>query len=219
MAELGIVPASALSADIAGTGPDRRLPVLSSFSTLLPDGLVRGATVAVTAGRAGATSVLLALLAGASRGGAWCAVVGMPALSWAAAADIGVDLERLAVVPHPGPDGAAVAATLLDGFDLVAFASPGPLAASVCSHLSARARTSKSVLLAYGSAWPGAHLSVSVEASSWHGRRRLRAHQLQVVVSGRGNAGRPRRDEVWLPADQAPPAEMVAPVPRLRVVS
>jgi hypothetical protein len=223
MAELGIMPASALSAEVAGVGADRRLLVLSSLSGLLPDGLIRGATVAVTAGRAGATSMLLALLAGASQGGAWCAVIGMPALSWAAAADIGVDLERLAVVPQPGPDGAAVAATLLDGFDLVAFTSPGPLAAGVCSHLSARARTSKSVLLAYGSAWPGANLTVSVEASSWHGRRRLRAHQMQVVVSGRGGAGRPRRGEVWLPADQTPPAEVTAAaggaVPRLRVVS
>jgi hypothetical protein len=177
-------------------------------------------TVAVSARRAGATSLLLALLAGASKGGAWCAVVGVPALSWAATADAGVDLERLAVVPDPGPDGAAVAATLLDGFDLVAFASQGSLAASVSSHLSARARTSKSVLVACTAGWPGANLSMSVEASSWHGRRRLRAHRMDVLVSGRGNAGRPRRAEVWLPANQALPVETASAAPRrLRVVS
>jgi hypothetical protein len=194
--------------------------VLSSLSGLLPGGLVRGTTVAVSARRAGATSLLLALLAGASQAGAWCAVVGMPALSWAATADVGVDLGRLAVVPYPGPDGAAVAATLLDGFDLVAFASAGSLAASVSSHLSARARASRSVLLACAAGWPGANLTMSVEASTWHGRRRLRAHQMDIVVSGRGNAGRPRRAQVWLPADQTPVGEAAsAEVRRLRVVS
>jgi hypothetical protein len=195
--------------------------MLSSLSALLPQGLVRGSTVAVSARRGGATSMVLALLAGASQGGAWCAVVGMPALSWAAASDVGADLERLAMVPFPGPDGSAVTATMLDGFDVVVLASPASLAAGVCSHLSARARHGKSVLIA-ASAWPGANVTVSVEASSWHGRRRLRAQELTVAVSGRGNAGRPRRGQVWLPDLSRNDTTPIAPasvVPRLRVVS
>jgi hypothetical protein len=220
LTELGIVPASALSAEVAGTGTDQCLPVLSSLSALLPHGLVRGSTVAVSARRGGATSMVLALLAGASQGGAWCAVVGMPALSWVAASDVGADLERLAMVPYPGPDGAAVMATMLDGFDVVVVASPAPLAAGVCSRLSARARHGKAVLIA-ASAWPGANVTVSVEASTWHGRRRLRAQELTVAVSGRGNVGRPRRGQLWLPdvRDDATPIATPSEVPRLRVVS
>ena len=181
--------------------------------------------MAVSARGAGATSLLLALAAGASQNGSWCAAVGMPALSWAAAADAGVNLDRLAVVPRPGPEATAVAATLLDGFDLVIVAVPGRPVPSVCSHLSARARHSKSVLVA-ASEWPGANLTITAEDSAWVGRRRLRAQKLTVVVSGRGNAGRPRRGQVWLPA--APPDDLgrqaatdagVTAGTRLRVVS
>src|SRR5439155_174136 len=83
-----------------------------------------GSTVAVgarfdRAGRpvwsAGATSLLLALIAAASRAGSWCAVVGVPALGVAAADGLGVALDRLALVPYPGPDWATVVAALLDG--------------------------------------------------------------------------------------------------------
>ena len=41
-----------------------------------------------------------------------------------AAAEAGVALERLALVPYPGADLMAVAAALLDGLDLVAVAVP-----------------------------------------------------------------------------------------------
>jgi hypothetical protein len=208
LAELGVVPASALGADVVGHGTDQRLPVLAGFAGLLPGGLARGSTVAVTARGAGATSLLLALLAGPSQDGAWCAVVGLPLLSLAAAADMGVVLERLAVVPRPGPEAAAVTATLLDGFDLVAVACAGPPRAAVCSHLSARARHSKSVLVPV-SPWLGATLTVSAEAGEWFGRRRLRSRKMTVSVSGRGGAARPRRTDVWLPPD---PDTAVPPV-------
>ena len=42
----------------------------------------------------GATSILLALLAGASAAGSWCAVVGMPSLGLVAAAELGIALDR-----------------------------------------------------------------------------------------------------------------------------
>src|SRR5262245_5859995 len=101
-------------------GPDgvgeRTLPVLPELRALLPaGGLRRGSTVAVAAGHPvplgavpaggltsfGATTVLLALLAAASAAGSWCAVVGLPALGLAAAAELGVALDRLALVPEP----------------------------------------------------------------------------------------------------------------------
>lgn len=165
--------------------------------------------------------MVLGLLAGVAQDRAsWSAVVGMPAMSWAAAAALGADLTRLVTVPHPGPDAAAVAAMLLDGFDLVVLAPPAPLAGSVRTQMAARARQAKSVLVA-ATTWPGANLTLTVESSRWHGRHRLRAQELTVVVSGRGNTGRPRQATVWLPEDPAiagrTPVESAPP--ELRVVS
>jgi hypothetical protein len=199
-AELGVKPASALATALAGQGADRVLPVGSQLRGLLPEGLVRGSTVAVTAAGSGATSLLLGLVAEPTRQGSWCAVVGVPRLSLAAANSMGVALEHLMVVPHPGTEVATVAASLLDGFDVVAVAAAGGLAPSVSMQLSARARNTGAVLVALG-AWPGAQLTLTVNEGVWFGRGRLRCRRLSVAVSGRGSAARPRTEQVWLPAD------------------
>ena len=97
---------------VAEPGADGRvLRVVAPLAALLPGGgLRRGATVAVT-GAVGATSLMLALLAEASAGGAWAGVVGRPDLGLVAAAEAGIALERLALVPYPGADLVAVAAS------------------------------------------------------------------------------------------------------------
>jgi hypothetical protein len=59
------------------------LPVHSALSEVLPGGLRRGSTVAVS----GSMSLLLAMLGAASAGGAWCALVGFPRISAEAAAE------------------------------------------------------------------------------------------------------------------------------------
>ncbi|HEX8095125.1 hypothetical protein [Jatrophihabitans sp.] len=64
---------------------------------LLPDGLRRGSTVAITS----SVSLLLALLGPASAAGAWTAMVGMPAISAEAAVEAGIALERLAIISPP----------------------------------------------------------------------------------------------------------------------
>jgi hypothetical protein len=92
------------------------LPVSGPLAGVLPGGgLRRGSAVAVC----GSTSLLLALLAEASRAGAWCALVGLPDLGIQAAAEAGLDLSRTALVPRPGPRPAAVVAALVDGVDVV----------------------------------------------------------------------------------------------------
>src|SRR6266511_892598 len=100
-----------------GLGTERLLPVAAELRGLLPGGgLRRGATVAVDKD---ATSLLLALMAAASQAGSWCAVVGVPTLSAAAAAEAGIALARLALVPNPGPGWTGVVGALLDGLDIV----------------------------------------------------------------------------------------------------
>jgi hypothetical protein len=193
-------------------GAERVLPVLPELRELFPgNGLRRGATVAVgatfdRAGRpvwsAGATSLLLALLAAASQAGSWCAVVGVPTLGAAAAAEVGIALDRLALVPAPGPDWTTVVAALLDGVDIVVAAAPGPVAATVSGRLSARARHRGSVLVPYGR-WEGADLTLDATRGVWRGlgqgRGRLRCRQLTITAQGRGAAAVPKRVDVWLP--------------------
>lgn len=189
-------------------GADRILPVAPELRPLFP-GLRRGSTVSVASGF---TSLVPALLTAASAGGAWVAVVGMPGLGASAAAQVGVALERLALVPYPGPEWPAVVAALLDGLDVVVVAPPGPVTDRVASRLAARARQRDSVLVSYG-LWTGADRIFAAEAPAWSGlgagHGRLRYRELTITARGRGAATRPRRVRVRLPD----PAGRLAPAP------
>src|SRR5437588_5350206 len=100
---------------------ERTLPVLSALAGLLPEGgLRRGSTVAIS----GTTSLALALLAGPSQAGSWCAAVGLPSLGLVAAAEVGVALERFPLVARPGGACPAVVATLLEAVDVVLVCLP-----------------------------------------------------------------------------------------------
>src|SRR6266704_669279 len=85
----------------AGNPPAGALPVLPALGELLPGGLARGSVVA-----AGRWSLLcLALAAGASVAGAWCAVAGVPQLGVSAAADVGRDRGRSRAAAGPAGAG------------------------------------------------------------------------------------------------------------------
>lgn len=192
----------------------RLLPVAEPLARLLPaGGLRRGSTVALPPAPA-ATSLLLALLAEASSGGAWAAVVGRPGLGLVAAAEAGVRLERLALVPEPGPDLMAVTVALLDGMDVVAVAGAerAGIRAAERQRLAARARQRGTVLVALGP-WPGADVELSCTDVGWRGlgagAGRLRARQVRVRLSGRGVATGGRSGDLLLPA----PGGAVAPAP------
>ena len=89
---------------------EQRLPVLGPLEPLLPDGgLRRGITVSVGSapGIGGATSLALALAAGPSISGSWVAAVGVPSLGLAAAAELGIDLERFVLVAIEHVQGGA----------------------------------------------------------------------------------------------------------------
>jgi hypothetical protein len=174
------------------------LPVHPALSTVLPAGLRRGSTVAVS----GSISLLLALLGAASADGAWCALVGFPKISAEAAAEYGVDLSRLAVVPSPGASWTTAVGALIDAVDVVA-ARPPRLVPGDVRRLAARARTRESVLMPFGE-WPGADVRLEAGAVRWSGigdgTGRLRARRIEVRADGRGSAARLRRATLWLPA-------------------
>ena len=186
-------------------GADARvLPVVAPLASLLPaGGLRRGTTVAVT-GTAGATSLVLALLAAASAAGAWVGVIGRPDLGLVAAAEAGVALERVALVPYPGADLVAVAAALLDGLDVVVLAGR-LLHGSDRARLAARARQRGAVLLPLGP-WPGADVELACEQGQWWGVGagegnigRLRTRRVSVRLRGRGVAPAGRSARLLLP--------------------
>jgi hypothetical protein len=191
--------ASGLTVTPADRAVGRVLPVLAELAGLLPwGGLRRGSAVVVR----DSTSLLLALLAAATAAGSWAAVVGLPDLGLVAAAETGVAVSRLALVPRPGAEFAAVVAALLDGLDLVAVAEPGRLDAATARRLSARARQRGAVLLPLG-AWPGADLELTCSSRRWRGLGDGHGHlgEREVVVRaiGRGSAARSRAVRLLLP--------------------
>jgi hypothetical protein len=195
--------------------------VLSALRELLPrGGLARGSVVAV----AEFGLLALALAAGASAGGAWCGIAGVPETGVLAAAGLGLDAERTLLVPDPGSAWPQVVASLLDGCELVLLRPPAQTPAQgvhgppVRQRLEATLRRSRGVLLVAGD-WPGAQVRLQVLTQGWtglgDGHGRLRACCAQVMADGRGEAAVARTRWLWLPAEDgsvtvADPADIPA---------
>jgi hypothetical protein len=211
-------PASARPTDLAGLAErvrpvtltrEQRLPVLPALDELVPGGgLRRGSTVAVAEadGVGGATSLALALVAAASRAGSWVAAVGLPSLGLVAAEELGVALEHLVLVAAPERDAwGGVAAALVDGFDCLVVPAGRAVRPGDARRLVARARERGAVLVQLGGGWPErADLELTITRARWEGieagHGHLRARKVRVEGGGRGEAARPRRVDLWLPA-------------------
>lgn len=222
--------AAAMGRPVAMAGT-RRLEVCGPLGGLFPDGgLQRGSVVEV--GGVGAVSLSLAIAAGVMAGGAsrWAAAVGFPSLGLVAAVQLGVPLERLALVPSPGERWPVVAAALLDGVDLLLLSPPPGFKASDARRLAARARERGAVMvpvLHQGAArWPeSADMRLEGGTAVWSGLGQghgiLRARRVEVALSGRRmGGGRRRSAALWLPGPGGAPAEVTqatvpAPVPVL----
>lgn len=178
------------------------VPVLEPLQPLLPDGLRRGSTVAT----GDATSLALAIVAGPSAAGSWTAAVGVSNLGLAAAAELGVALDRFVVVADPRRDAwATVVATLVDALDVVLVRARHRVAGNDARRLIARVRERGAVLVVLGDGWPEApDFRLHVTRAEWQGigdgHGHLRARRVTVEASGRRSAARPRRAELWLPA-------------------
>ena len=202
MGSLGDVARTELAGPGTTLADERLLPVVPALQPLLPGrGLRRGTTVVVTSSAA----LALALVAGASAAGSWVAAVGLPDLGIVAAAETGIDLERLALVPSPGARAwPAVVAAFLDAVDVVLVRSPPRLPAAQARRLAARARERGAVLVPLGPWSEPADLRLAVTASDWlglgQGHGHLRARKAKVTIAGRGAATRERRFLLWLPS-------------------
>ena len=179
--------ASAARAPLSRERRRESLPVPSALGELLPEGgLVRGEVVEYW----GASALLAGLLASVTGAGGHAAAVGLPRLGLLAAAEMGADLERLAVIPDPGPDPLEVASILLDGLALVMIGMGGravpPARARV---LSALPPSTSATLMVAGGRWSGSVLRIDTRIAGYgglgRGCGRLRTMRLDVRVQGR----------------------------------
>jgi hypothetical protein len=213
----GLLPAAGGTA-VTGTGIPPALPVLPALRELLPrGGLARGSVVAA----AEFGLLCLALAAGASADGAWCAMAGVPEAGVVAAAGLGLVPERTLLVPDPGTGWPQVVASLLDGCELVLLRPPGHVPAQIRQRLEATLRRGRGVLVVAGD-WPGAQVRLRVLRQRWtglgDGHGRLRACCAEVMADGRGEAAAGRTRWLWLPAEDgrvtpADPADLPAGLP------
>lgn len=168
------------------------LPVPGPLAGLLPGGgLPRGSVVTVS----GSGSLLVGLLAAVTASGGHAAVIGHPRLGLLAAAEMGADLGRLAMIPNPGPDPVEVAAVLLDGLDLVVLGLGGvAVPPSRARAVVARARSKGATLVVTGGRWSGAEIRLDATVRGYDGLEggaagrgcgRLRGLRLAVGAEGR----------------------------------
>jgi len=156
--------------------PDELLPtsesllaVPDSLAGLLGSGLPRG-SVAVLCG---ARSPVVGLTAAVSGAGGHVAVVGLPDFGLLAAAEMGADLSRLAVIPDPGADPVEVAAVLMDGMDLVVLGLAGRRVAPTRARaVVARARQRGCTLVVtggrdVGDQWQGASMRIGARVCGY----------------------------------------------------
>lgn len=157
------------------------------LGAVLDDGgrLPHGAASVIT----GSMSLLLALLAMSQGSSDWVAVVGAPDVGMLAAADAGVALERVALVPTAGEDPAGVVAALLDGMTYVVVGPDARFTGSERRRLLARARERGSGLVSVAP-WEQAAVRLDVVGHRWAGTEAgdgyLRQCELDVARTARG---------------------------------
>lgn len=169
----------------------------------------------------GATSLIMALLAGPSAEGAWCAVVGMPGFGAEAAARLGVALDRIVLVPHPGDHWFSATAALADAVSVVVTVPGSRVGEAEAARLAARLRQRRAVLLVCG-AWPRVDARLGVASSRWtgvgEGTGYLATRELTVAVESR-SWGRRRTGRLLLtPGGRLQAAPTSAGFPTLKAV-
>lgn len=164
---------------------------LLEWSDLQPDQLSASLPRGSVAVLSGARSLTLRLVAAVTAAGGHAAIVGQPEMGLLAAVQMGADLERLAVIPDPGPDPVEVAAVLMDGLDLVALGLGGrAVPAGRVRAVTARARQRECTLLVSGGDWPGATARLDARVGGYE----VVGAGVGDPVPGCGRIGRVRLD-------------------------
>ncbi|HTX98300.1 MAG TPA: hypothetical protein VME67_27770 [Mycobacterium sp.] len=150
-----------ISGRTSGTAPDDDLLPESESRLALPQWLADSLQVQLPRGTvavlSGARSLLLSVVAAVTAAGGNAAVVGQPDIGLLAAAEMGADLSRVAVIPDPGTDPVEVAAVLVDGMDLVVLGLGGRRVPQTRARaVLARARSKGCTLLVTDGDWQGA---------------------------------------------------------------
>ena len=202
----------ATAADAAEASGAADVPVLAALRALVHGGALRRGGVLAVGDRVrpwgDAPSYLaLALAAGASAGGAWCGVVGLPAFGIAAASGMGADLGRFLMVDEPGERWAEAVAVLAGAVDLVLVRPPRRPGGEQVRRIGARIRRTarqRGAALVVAGEWPGADLRLRMTQAAWSGlgdgTGHLTGRRATVTADGRGAAGRERTARLWLPA-------------------
>jgi hypothetical protein len=165
--------------------------VTQALQGLFPEGgLRRGCTYQIDA----SSSLLWSLLAGPTREGVWCAVVGIPDVGVAAAEDMGVNLDRLILIPRPHQQWLSVVSALIDVVGIVALGSQPLPSDRMLSTLSGRLRERGSTLLVR-SDWPRTEGRIAVGDHAWYGLGAghgiLHEHRVRITLTPRlGNTTR-----------------------------
>ncbi|MCP3853289.1 MAG: hypothetical protein GY745_20875 [Actinomycetia bacterium] len=205
---------------------EHTLPVLEPLMPLLPDGRLRRGSTMVVGGEYGVRSLTHALVAGPVASGSWVAMVGLPDPGLLAASEVGLDLARVVVVDRPPPSlWGQVVTALADAFDLVVVAPDRLLSAGDERRVSARIRDRGTVVVQATRAasrpagFTSPDINLDVVAATWSGIDRdghgyLSERRVTVESSGRREAGRARRTELFLPGPDGRLATVEAPVAR-----
>jgi hypothetical protein len=189
----------------------KRLEVLDGLASLTPaGGLIRGQSVSIVSDGAhgrGVLSLATALVARATQVDSWCAVVGIASYGVSGAMQLGLNPDRLALVPLRDAasrgEWIAVTSSLVDTCDIVLTRVPRPTQqctarqlADGLRRLQARARQQDSVLVVVGQHDESADLRFAITNNSWHEINRgwgsLRQRRMTVRLSGKGVASSSR---------------------------
>ena len=164
--------------------PARREPI--GVRDLVPEGRLPQGAVSVVAG---SPNLLLALLAVSQGREDWIAFVAAPETGYLAAAERGIDLERVVAIPDTHGRPAETVAALLDGMGYVVTGPQIALTPSERRRLLARARERGAGLVSM-TPWEHAALRLRVSRARWsgvdEGAGYLRHCELDVDVAGRG---------------------------------
>ncbi|MEY9856176.1 hypothetical protein ABH935_001780 [Catenulispora sp. GAS73] len=207
-----------------GTAPEARrrgpaeggdIPLHPLLRSLVPGGLLARGTIVTAppriggaaAGDGAVTYATLALVAGATAGGAWAGVVGFPNFGIAAASGLGADLSKMLLLDDPGDRWLDAAAVLAGAVDLVLLHTPRRPSAAQLRRMSHRVRPGnrqRGCVLVVTGPWESPHLTLTTHNPRWEGlgdgNGNLTRRRVTISATGRATRGLQRDVDLWLPS-------------------